>query len=489
MKAYLISLDQSTTSTKGFLFDTSGTILSTCSFKHQQCYPKEGWVEHDGMEIYRHVVACLETLVEQVKEEDQILGIALTNQRETALAWSDKTKEPIHPAIVWQCRRTLAICERLKSHEAMVQAKTGLKIDPYFSASKFRWLLDQYDGDLSDIKLGTMDSWLIYKLTGQHLCDHTNASRTLLYSLQQGGWDDTLLDVFQIPKTMLPTIKDCDGGFGSTIINGRTIPIISVMGDSQSALYAHGANQTGDVKITLGTGSSVMMHREQPQSSYEHGVVGALAYHRKQQVAYASEAIINSSGDTMNWLREIGLFQKENELNDIAMDAHGVTLVPAFVGLGIPYWNAKAKACLYGISRSTQREHILAAGLQSIAFQICDAMDALSKDAKCELHHIFADGGASQNAKLMQFLADLSNCEIIVYEQSDMSAFGVYLLALQALGYSVEHLRKIKCKYQPSKSKEWRNLAIDSWRSVVNMVLYEANKGSGENESSANKIK
>lgn len=474
MSSYCICIDQSTTSTKVFLMDTKGNIIDEQSRKHKQMYPCNGWVEHDAMEIYTNMMEGIYHILKNTTK-DEILGICLTNQRETTVIWDADSGLPLSHAIVWQCRRTLDLCDSLKEYEPLVEEKTGLKIDPYFSATKMKWLLDHVDTSGKRIMMGTMDSWLLYKLTGHHQCDHTNASRTLLYDLQSRSWDQQLLDIFEIPKEILPEIKESDGDFKEAIIEGRRLPILSVIGDSQSALYAHGAYHVGDVKVTMGTGSSVMMNMGEQRADHSCGVVSALAYQTSKASAYAGEAIINSSADTLNWLRDdIGLYGQDNVLNEMRIDAHGVYLVPAFVGLGIPYWMSNAKACISGISRNTTKMDLVAAGMQSIAYQIYDAISALEETAGISATRISADGGASRNPVLMQFLSDICQKQIITYQQSAFSAFGVYLLGMQKLGYDISHLTKVDRIYEPKMKKDMRMTLLKGWKQAVDMVVYDA---------------
>ena len=475
MKTGILSIDQSTTSTKVYLMDTHGNIMDEVAHKHQQFYPQSGWVEHDAMEIYHNMRKGIETMLS--RWDGEVLGIGISNQRETTVVWDRETGQPLYHAIVWQCRRTMDQCIALKEYEPLVEKKTGLKIDPYFSATKIKWLLDHIDVPYHRVCAGTMDSWLLYQLTGRHLCDHTNASRTLLYDLDQRDWDEELLEIFQIPRCILPTIVESDGDFGTVELLGRTLPILSVIGDSQSALYAHGAYHKGDVKITMGTGSSVMMNMGAERKPQTNGVVTALAYRTRKDTAYAGEAIINSSADTLNWLRDdLGLYDQDAILNDLKMDAHGVYLVPAFVGLGIPYWMSNAKACVSGISRNTSKQDLIVAGLSSIAYQIYDAITALEEHAGSEAVRISADGGASRNPILMQFLSDISQKEIMTFEQSAFSAYGVYLLAMQRLGIPCENVQKIQRIYHPMMKDDQRKQLLDGWRRAIEMVVYDAKR-------------
>lgn len=475
MNRYLICVDQSTTSTKVFLYDTKGILRYKTARKHRQLYPQASWVEHDPMEIYEHMIEGIHEVMQQA--DGELLGICLTNQRETIVLWDKKSGLPIGNAIVWQCRRTAAACEELKRYEAIVEEKTGLKIDPYFSATKLKWLLDHCDQPIESLCAGTIDSWLLYKLTGTHVCDPTNASRTLLYHLKEGVWDQELLTMFQIPKEILPRIIASDGDFGTAVINGVALPILSVMGDSQSALVGHDALQVGDVKITLGTGSSVMMNQGERILQNAYGVVSALAYQTSNHRCFASEAIINCSADTLNWLRDdLALFTKDEQLNSLSMDSHGVYLVPAFVGLGIPYWNARAKACISGISRNTTKEDILCAGLQSIVFQIYDALTALQKHTGVQASRVSVDGGASGNPVLMQLLSDLCNVEVVTYVHSDFSALGVVKLALAKMNSADCIEVPASVIYQPVMEHQQRQQLLNGWKQAIDMVLYDSER-------------
>ena len=473
MKQYVICVDQSTTNTKVFLYDTQGRICYDTARKHRQIYPQSGWVEHDPMEIYEHMMSGIRDVIAHA--DGELLGLALTNQRETIVLWDRLTGLPVHHAIVWQCRRTAELCESMKRYQPIVEKKTGLTIDPYFSATKLKWMLDKQSDDTS-LYAGTMDAWLLYKLTGKHCCDPTNASRTLLYNLKENCWDQELLHIFGIPKHILPEIIDSDGVFGVAEIDGISLPVLSVMGDSQSALVGHQAMHVGDVKITLGTGSSVLMNQGNECKENAFGVVSALAYQTTKKRCYASEAIINSSADTLNWLRDdINLFHQDSQLNSIGQDSHGVYLVPAFVGLGIPYWNTKAKACISGISRSTTKEDMIIAGLQSIAFQIYDALSALQKQTGVEAKLLSVDGGASHNPNLMQLLSDLCEKEVVTYDQSDFSALGVVQLALAKLGKPLATI-KPKASYHPHMDDKQRKALLAGWRQAIEMVLFDSER-------------
>lgn len=483
MKTYILTIDQSTTNTKLFLLNAQKQILAHFEKKHTQIYPQTGWVEHDPMEIYENVMCVIYQAFEAYPVlHEQLAGISITNQRETALAWDMRTGLPLCPAIVWQCRRTKELCEEWKPYEDIVTKKTGLRMDPYFSASKWAWMMRHIDMAHADVCFGTMDSWLIYKLSKEkaHVCDHTNASRTLLYNLSTCTWDEELLSIFQIPRGYLPEIKCSDDIFGTTDLMGllkKEVPITGVIGDSQAALYAQQCVTPGDVKITLGTGSSVLMNRGGKQSSARHGLVSALAWKQKKETSYACEAIINSCTDTLNWLRDdLQLFQSDEELNQFTLEElkeELVMLVPAFHGISLPYWNSNCKASILNLSRNTTRRNLLCAGLASIAFQIVDALDAMKKESQLEVNVIMADGGATKNHVLMQFLSDLCACEIHVKDTSDLSAMGSYDIAAAVLFADTEKQIEKKTIYKPNMIEEQRNSILTRWHQAIAKTLYE----------------
>ena len=483
MKPYVITIDQSTTNTKLFLLNDKGEILAHFEKKHKQIYPQNGWVEHDPIEIYENMMSVLKQAIDAYPQlKQQLAAISITNQRETALAWNGKTGKPIMHAIVWQCRRTKDICEEFKPYEALINEKTGLKIDPYFSATKWVWMMRNMEMKGNDIHLGTMDSWLIYCLSNDHVhvCDHTNASRTLLYNLHTCTWDDALLDIFQIPKQALPIIKHSDEVFGYTNLQGlldEEVPIIGVIGDSQSALYAQNCTKPGDVKITLGTGSSVLMNQGNNRAEAKHGLVTTLAWKLTNTTQYASEAIINSCTDTLNWLRdELRIFDNDEELNALQIKdlrQETVMMIPAFHGISLPYWNSTCKAAILNISRNTTRKNFLCAGLCSIAFQIQDALSAMKENSQLSVNVIMADGGATHNQNLMQFLSDVCNCEIRVKNVSDLSAMGAYhIAALKLFNQSISEEKEMQI-YTPKIFQDERDELLARWHKAIEKIVYK----------------
>jgi glycerol kinase len=477
--SYILTVDQSTFSTKVLLVDEKGDIQASTFKEHKQYYPKNGWVEQDATEIYNNFITC----VKQLKKDypsvfKQIKGLAITNQRETTVLWNTKTKKPLHHAIVWQCRRTIAMCKALKEQEEVVEEITGLKIDPYFSATKLNWLLNYCEEDIDkNYAFGTMETWLIYNLTGLHVSDVTNASRTLLMDIEKMEWSNTLCAIFGIPQYLLPTIIANDTIIGYTDIEGLLdikIPICGVIADSQAALYAQHCFDKGDMKVTLGTGSSILKNLGNTTSINKDGEVLTVAWKLDDEITYASEAIINCSGDTLNWLKnQLGLFNKETELDSIwetVLNNDGLYLVPAFVGLSVPWWQPDAKASITGLARNHTKEHILRAGLESIVYQIYDATSALGYQPDQVLH---VDGGASKNTGLLQFMADILNMKIKVPKIQNLSAFGAYEIARRKI-LNIEVKHTWEEVYIPNMEPAMRNKNIKGWHQAIKSVVYVA---------------
>lgn len=388
----VMALDQSTSATKAILFDMTGQVLDQAALPHAQHYPQPGWVEHDAEEIYQNALTVLQTVLARQDAPD---CLSITNQRETVVVFDRATGKPLRPAIVWQCRRGEAICHRLSSagHEPLVQERTGLKIDTYFPASKITWLLENEPAVAAAIRDGralisTIDAYLIYRLThgAVFATDATNASRTLLYDIQALGWSGELCELFGVPLSALPEVRDCNARFGETTLEGTLpapLPICGVMGDSQAALFAEGCFIPGSAKVTFGTGSSILVNVGQQPTRAEAGIVTALAWKFDGQATYAFEGIINYTGATIAWLRDqlhlIDTPQETESLAQSVSDNGGVYLVPAFVGLSAPYWQPNARAAIVGLSPSATREHIVRAALESIAYQVRDVIDLMSR--------------------------------------------------------------------------------------------------------------
>lgn len=489
---YILTLDQSTSGSKCLLVDSLGKIRYKTYKSHKQIYPQAGWVEHDPIEIYENVKTIAKDIIHLNNiKEDEILGMAITNQRETVVVWDKNTGKPIYNAIVWQCRRTNEICNNLKDYDDVVTEKTGLRLDPYFSATKVKWILDNVEkareeADKGNLLLGTIDSFLIWKLTkGKvHATDYTNASRTLLFNIKELNWDNSLLDIFSIPKSMLPKIYPSDEIFGQTDLDGilkRKLNISGVIGDSQGALFGQRCFKKGMAKSTFGTGNSIMVNIGRDFVRSSNGVVTTIAsVSRTNGVNYALEGIINSSGDTINWVKnELGLFNNYDEFNCAVENVNneGIYLVPAFIGLGIPYWNSEAKASIVGISRNTTKKHIMRASLESIAYQVKDALCVIENEADMTIENLSIDGGVTVNPVYNQFLADILNCRIEKNMNEELSSLGASYLCGLGLGLwkSIDDLLEIpnnKIEYNSKMDNYTRSNLYKGWINAIRSVLY-----------------
>lgn len=489
----VLALDQSTSATKALLFDETGRSLDRESREHRQLYPQPGWVEHDAEEIWQNTLATLGAVVGRAGSRVRdIACLSITNQRETIVAFDRVTGRPLHPAIVWQCRRSDALCAKqvAAGQEPLVQRKTGLKIDAYFSASKIQWLVHQHPVlraklTVGDALLGTVDAYLIYRLTAGRVfaTDSTNASRTLLFDIGRLAWDDELCALWDVPPRALPEVRESTAAFGETTLDGalsHPLPIRGVMGDSQAALFAQRCFEPGSAKVTFGTGSSILLNiGSQPRLS-SRGVVTTLAWVHAGMPIYAFEGIIISSGATLTWLRDqLGLVREAAEFEALARavpDNGGVYLVPAFAGLGLPHWQPAARAALVGLSNQSDRRHVARAGLESIAYQIRDALDALRGDAGVSLGALHGDGGATANKFLMQFTADLTGAELHVAAMPDCSPLGAALAGLLGLGVfkSLADLARTPTEtavYAPAMNPAQARRLYDGWCNAVRRVL------------------
>ena len=489
----ILALDQSTSGSKAMVIDKNGSILSSTRKAHKQYYPHPGWVEHDPGEIYKNVVEVLREAVRTAKVDfNSIKVLSITNQRETVLLWDRKTGEPIYPAIVWQCRRTSDICKNMKDQglETLISDKTGLPLDPYFSSSKIKWILDNVEGALAraqtgELLLGTIDSWLIWKLTGNkaHITDFTNASRTMLYNIKTLEWDNQLLDIFGVDHTMLPEVKSSDEIFGITkngIIFDLEIPISGVIGDSQGALFGQNCFEPGMIKATFGTGTSVMMYTGKQFIKAEKGLAVSIAWGRSGSVDYALEGIIISTGDTLNWLKDnLGIIKDFNQVDAMAeklTDNESVYLVPAFVGMGVPYWDMEARAAVTGLSRKSNKNNLVRAALESTAYQVLDAVELMRKESGIEPVRLNADGGLTLSEFMMQFQADMLGFDVITTELSDLSLMGSAYLAGLAVGIwenteQIKSLRKSDKTFTPKMKKALKKKYYDGWKEAVKKVL------------------
>jgi glycerol kinase len=473
----IVAIDQSTSATKAILFDRAGAIRKKASLEHRQIYPQPGWVEHDAEEIWRNTLAA----IEQLGSIDPGF-VSITNQRETVVIFDRATGKPLHNALVWQDRRGDAICAELQGHNDIVAKKTGLKIDTYFSASKLTWLIRNYPEiaqklNSGEALIGTIDAYLIYRLTDGKVfaTDHTNASRTLLFDISRLQWDEELCAMFEVPMRALPQVRDSTASFGE--FTGK--PICGVMGDSQASLLAHRCFTPGMAKVTLGTGSSVLLNvgRELRLSD---GAVSTIAWTHAGQATYSYEGIINYSAATIQWLKEqLGLIQSAEETEAAACaiaDNGGVYLVPAFGGLSAPHWSPGARAAIVGMSGHSNRNHVIRAALESIAYQMRDVLDMMRASAGVKLTTINADGGATRNRFLMQFIADITGLEVTAAQIPDCSPLGAAMAGMVGMGEvnSIDALRQLPREvvtYRPQMAPAEVERAYAGWKRAVKQVL------------------
>ncbi|MBN1482877.1 glycerol kinase GlpK [candidate division KSB1 bacterium] len=488
----ILTIDQSTSGTKAIIFDDEGKVVHRCTENHQQFYPQPDWVEHDPEEIFEKTKIAIKNVLRESKTDfSEIAAVAISNQRETVAIWDRKSGKPVYNAIVWQCQRGAATCKVLKEqgYSEMVESKTGLLIDPYFSATGLKWILDNVDGvkqkaAAGDLVFGTMDSWIIYKLTGGkvHATDYSNASRTMLYNIYDLKWDKELLDLMGLYESMAPEVKYSDAIFGNTEIGDvfdREIPITGVMGDSHAALFAQNCFKKGMAKATYGTGSSIMMNiGEEPMKSPE-GLVTSIGFGCKKKIDYVFEGNIHCTGDTINWLvKDFELISNAEESELLALsvkDNNNVYMVPAFVGLGAPYWDNAARASISGMARNTKKAHVVRAALEAIAYQIKDLLDLMTKEAGIELSEIRVDGGPTKNQFLMQFQSDILDSSVVVHDVEEASAFGAAFAGGLGIGLwkNLDELDKVvsmRKKFESKISGEVRTKLYNGWKKAVNSV-------------------
>lgn len=489
---YILSIDQSTSGTKAIIFDDRGSLVHRCTLNHTQYYPNSGWVEHDGEEIYEKTLQAISNVIaESGVKADAISSIAITNQRETVIVWDKTTGKPVYNAIVWQCQRAEEICKEIKrtEHYEIIKEKTGLVLSPYFSAAKVKWILDNVTGarecaDAGNLLMGTMDSWLIWKLTGgrSHVTDHSNASRTQLFNIKELKWDEEILKIFTIPAGMLPEVKFSDEIFGFAELGGLipSLPISGVMGDSHAALFGQNCFKTGMAKATYGSGSSIMMNIGRDPKASENGLVTSIAWGMKGSVDYVFEGNINSTGATIKWLcdsLEILDNAKDAEKLATSIDNNdGVYLVPAFTGLGAPYWNSDARAMISGMAMGTTKNHIVRAALESIAYQIKDITDLMISEAEIKLMELRVDGGPTRNNFLMQFQADMLNIKIVRSKIEELSALGSAYMAGLGTGIfknleEIESLRQLDKTFEVNMNNLERTELYEGWKKAVNRAL------------------
>ena len=446
---YIVALDQGTTSSRAIVFDHEQNIVSVGQKEFSQIYPQPGWVEHDPMEIWATQYGVLqEALIKAGITMADVAGVGITNQRETTIVWEKDTGKPIYNAIVWQCRRTADLCDKLKEEgwADYIQSTTGLVIDAYFSATKISWILDHVPGareraEKGELLFGTVDSWLVWNLTGGkvHVTDYTNASRTMLYNIRELKWDDKLLERLNIPKAMLPEVRNSSEIYGYIGTGDMQIPIAGIAGDQQAALFGQACFERGSAKNTYGTGCFLLMNIGKQFIQSGQGLITTIAATMNDDVEYALEGSIFVGGAVIQWLRdELHLIETAAESEEYALeltDNGGVYLVPAFTGLGAPHWDMYARGSIFGLTRGTGRSHIVRAALEAIAYQTNDVLQAMVEDSGLSLTELKVDGGACQNNFLMQFQADIMNCEVRRPAITETTALGVAYLAGLAVGY------------------------------------------------------
>ncbi len=486
----ILTLDQGTTSSRAILFDREQNILALAQKELRQIYPQEGWVEHDPMEIWSSQYAVMmEVIAQSGVSPADIAAIGLANQRETTVVWERATGVPVYNAICWQCRRTAQMVDSLRASglEAHIRKTTGLIPDPYFSATKLKWILDHVDPDRSrarkgELLFGTVDCWLVWKLTGggAHVTDATNASRTMLYNIHKGCWDDTLLQALNIPAAMLPQVLDCSGLVGYAQIGNAQIPIAGMAGDQQAALFGQTCFAPGEAKNTYGTGCFLLMNTGSTPCESKNGLLTTIAMSRNGQVQYALEGSAFTGGAVIQWLRdELGLLSDSAQAEAVASsvpDTGGVYLVPAFTGLGAPHWDMYARGCMVGLTRGTKRAHIVRSAQESIAYQVWDLVNAMEKDTGLSLSCLNADGGASRDSFLLQFQADILGKPVRRPVIRETTALGAAYLAGLAVGFwqdtgELRQLWRENAAFVPAMGADKRRLLLEGWHRAVDRGL------------------
>lgn len=494
----ILSLDQGTTSSRAILFDEEARMVSQGQYEIKQSFPRPGWVEHDPEQIWEtQLAAARDAISTSGFAATQISAIGITNQRETALVWDKFTGKPIYPAIVWQDRRTAEHCEELKARglEEEIASKTGLVVDAYFSATKLSWILDHVEGareraQNGELLAGTIDSWLIWKLTGGaiHATDVTNASRTMLFNLHERIWDDKLMNELRIPRSILPEVRMSGGEFGTAEAQwfGAEIPIRSVLGDQQAALFGHTCLEAGSAKNTYGTGCFILMNTGTEAVVSSHGLLTTVAWGMGDEMYYALEGSVFVAGAAVQWLQEgLGLIEAPASSEDKAKeveDSEGVVVVPAFTGLGAPYWDMYARGAIFGLTRGTTAGHLVRATLESLAFQSRDVIGAMEKDAGMPLTGLRVDGGAVRNDLLMQFQSDILGSEVTRTAYAETTALGAALLAGLTSGIwtrdQLENFNKAERVFTPLMGQEERERRYHAWQDAVSRTMgWEKHEG------------
>ena len=487
MKKYILALDEGTTSVRAILFDKNADIIAMAQHEFTQYYPKPGWVEHDPMEIYANQYAVMtECIAKSGIDPEEIAGIGITNQRETTVVWEKATGKPVYNAIVWQCRRTAPMCEELieKGLSHKIQKITGLRPDAYFSGTKIRWILDNVDGarqraENGELLFGNIDTWLLWKLThGKvHVTDRTNASRTMLCNLKTGEWDEEMLALLDIPRCMLPEIRSSSEIYGYVTVMGAALPVCGMAGDQQAALFGQGCFFAGDAKNTYGTGCFLLQQTgNKPVESKCGLITTAAATEKGRAQEYALEGSVFVGGAVIQWLRdELGMIHDFRDSEYFATkveSSQGVYVVPAFAGLGAPYWDMNARGTITGLTRGTNLNHIIRASLESIAYHTQDLLSAMRQDTDTPLTSLRVDGGAASNNFLMQFQADISDTAVIRLSTGEATAMGAAFLAGLAVGFWKDRAELLSLcreggRFEPSLDEEERKNKLEGWRKAV----------------------
>ena len=487
MKKYVLALDEGTTSARAILFDRESKIVSMAQHEFTQIYPKPGWVEHDPLEIWANQYSAMtECIAKSGISPDEIAAIGITNQRETTIVWEKETGKPVMNAIVWQCRRTSDVCDELikEGLSETIREKTGLRIDAYFSGTKLKWIRDRCDADRKrakngDLLFGTVDSWLVWKLTSGvvHVTDRTNASRTMMYNINALDWDDAILDILNVPRAMLPRVASSSEIYGTANVMGSLIPICGIAGDQQAALFGQGCFEAGDAKTTYGTGCFLLSHTGKEPVLSQNGLLTTIAATENgRPCEYALEGSVFAGGAVVQWLRdELGFIHESRDSEYFANKVDGtggVYVVPAFAGLGAPYWDMHARGTITGITRGTNREHIIRAALESIAYQTEDVLSAMIADSGKRIPALRVDGGASANDFLMQFQADISGVPVFRPSTQEATAAGAAYLAGLAVGFfsgrdQLLSISRDGATFEPHMPENKRSRLLDGWHAAV----------------------
>ncbi|BDH62064.1 glycerol kinase [Lysinibacillus sp. PLM2] len=494
MNKYILSLDQGTTSSRAVLFDHDGHVVHMAQREFKQYFPKSGWVEHNAKEIWSSILSVIATVLSEKNiKPEQIAGIGITNQRETTVVWDKTTGEPIYNAIVWQSRQTAGICNDLieNGHESLFREKTGLLIDAYFSGTKVKWILDNVEGARSkaekgELLFGTIDTWIIWKLTeGQvHVTDYSNASRTLMFNIHDLKWDEELLKILTVPSSMLPKVRPSSEIYGHVSKNhffGASVPIAGIAGDQQAALFGQACFESGMVKNTYGTGCFMLMNTGENAVRSNHGLLTTIAWGIDGKVEYALEGSIFVAGSAIQWLRDgLRMLRDDSESEEYAArvrSTDGVYVVPAFVGLGTPYWDSEVRGAVFGLTRGTKKEHFIRATLESLAYQTKDVLSAMEADSNIKLKSLRVDGGAVKNHFLMQFQSDILNVPVEKSAINETTSLGAAYLAGLAVGYweSKEEIAKywnLEKKFESMMDENTRTTLYEGWQKAVKAAQF-----------------